>query len=129
MKVNKTAVTTGIDGFDRLLGGGVFIGDNVVWYDDEGILATVFNLNLIKASTADKKYIIYVSFDRSLKNLLERLGKLADSPYLIVLDCFTHSYLIAPSRPIVALSPQEPFLSQKDMPSLEHRNMDVCASL
>ncbi len=90
MSIKKTAVTTGIDGFDRLLGGGVFIGDNVVWYDDEGILAAVFNLNLIKASTADKKYIIYVSFDRSLKNLLERLGTLADSPYLIILDCFTH---------------------------------------
>jgi transcriptional regulator with XRE-family HTH domain len=90
MSVHKTAVTTGVDGFDRLLGGGVFIGDNVVWYDDEGILATIFNLNLIKASATDEKYIIYVSFDRSLKNLLERLGQLADTPYLIILDCFTH---------------------------------------
>jgi transcriptional regulator with XRE-family HTH domain len=90
MNLKKTPVTTGVQGLDRLLGGGVFIGDNVVWYDEEGILASVFSLNLIQASLEGRKYIIYVSVDRSLKNLLARLGKLADSPYLIILDCFTH---------------------------------------
>jgi transcriptional regulator with XRE-family HTH domain/KaiC/GvpD/RAD55 family RecA-like ATPase len=90
MNIEKAAVTTGVPDLDRLLGGGVFIGDNVVWYDEEGILASVFNLNLIQASAKGRKHIIYVSVDRSPKNLLERLGKLADSPWLIILDCFTH---------------------------------------
>ncbi|MEW6078494.1 MAG: helix-turn-helix domain-containing protein [Thermodesulfobacteriota bacterium] len=90
MGMHKTAVTTGVPDLDRLLGRGVFIGDNVVWYDEEGLLASVFSLNLIQASAEGGKYIIYVSVDRSPKNLLERLGKMADSPYVIILDCFTH---------------------------------------
>jgi len=90
MASNKKTITTGVPDFDRLLGGGVFIGDNVVWYDEEGLLAAVFSLLLARTSIGDDQYLIYICFDRSPKNLLERLGDLADSPYLIILDCFTH---------------------------------------
>jgi len=34
--------------------------------------------------------LIYVSFDRSPKNLLEKLGALAQNNQLIILDCFTY---------------------------------------
>ncbi|MBM3299245.1 MAG: helix-turn-helix domain-containing protein, partial [Deltaproteobacteria bacterium] len=84
----RQRVASGVDRLDQLLGG-LFIGDNVVWYDDAGSLATVFCLNFIQASQADTEPIIYVTFDRSPRNLLEKLGGLAEYPALTVLDCFT----------------------------------------
>jgi len=81
-------VNSGVDQLDRLLGG-LFIGDNVVWLDDAGSLAYVFCLNFIQASQDQNKPLIYISFDRSLKNLLEKLGPLAANPSLTILDCFT----------------------------------------
>ena len=81
--------TSGVSQLDRLLGG-LYIGDNVVWHDDVGSLATVFAMNFIQASEALKKPIIYVTFDRSPKNLFTQLGPLAENPMLTVLDCFTY---------------------------------------
>ena len=86
----KDCISSGIKHLDNLLGGGVYIGDNVVWYDDVGSLAYEFCYNFIKISLKDKKSLIYLSFDRSMKNLMEQLGPLADSPTLTILDCFTH---------------------------------------
>lgn len=84
----KKKVTSGIRPLDDLLGG-LFIGDNVVWHDDAGSLALVFCMNFLHASQTEGKPIIYVSFDRSPKTVLERLGPLADYPGLTVMDCFT----------------------------------------
>jgi transcriptional regulator with XRE-family HTH domain len=73
---------------DKLLGG-LYIGDNVVWQDDAGSLAWEFCLNFIQASQAQQRPIIYAAFDRSPKNLLDKLGHLANYKGLIILDCFT----------------------------------------
>jgi len=89
MVSEKIRVASGVSYFDRLLGG-LYIGDNVVWQDDVGSLASVFCLNFIQASQAQNKSIIYFSFDRSPKNLLEKLGQLADYKQLTIVDCFTH---------------------------------------
>ena len=85
----KIRVATGVSQLDRLLGG-LLIGDNVVWYDDAGSLASVFCSNFIQASEAQNKHIIYVSFDRSPRNLLEKLGPLSNYASLTILDCFTY---------------------------------------
>jgi transcriptional regulator with XRE-family HTH domain/KaiC/GvpD/RAD55 family RecA-like ATPase len=85
----KTRVSSGIDQLDRQLGG-LFIGDNVVWYDDAGSLASVFCLNFIQESQKRDRPLIYITFDRSPKTVLEDLGPLAQSRHLTVLDCFTH---------------------------------------
>ncbi len=90
MNPKKKLVTSGITDVDQLLGGGIIIGDNVIWYDDAGLLAPVFSLNLIKASRAAKKHLIYINFDYSPKHLLEKLGPLAKNNHLTLLDCFTH---------------------------------------
>jgi transcriptional regulator with XRE-family HTH domain/KaiC/GvpD/RAD55 family RecA-like ATPase len=90
MVLEKTEVSSGISQLDILLGGGPFIGDNVVWYDEVGSLAPVFWLNFIKASQKENKPLIFLSFDRSVKNLLELLGPLAKNPSLTILDCFTN---------------------------------------
>ncbi|MBN1907314.1 MAG: helix-turn-helix domain-containing protein [Deltaproteobacteria bacterium] len=82
-------IATGVSQLDRILGG-LFVGDNVVWYDDAGSLAYAFCLNFMQASESQDKHIIYVSFDRSPKNLLDKLGALADYEKLTILDCFTY---------------------------------------
>jgi transcriptional regulator with XRE-family HTH domain/KaiC/GvpD/RAD55 family RecA-like ATPase len=89
VSTEKQRVPSGVSRLDLLLGG-LFIGDNVVWHDDAGSLAPVFSLNFLLACHLQKKPIIYVSFDRSPKNLLDKLGHLAEYPDLTVLDCFTH---------------------------------------
>ena len=88
MSNERLRIASGVGELDRLLGG-LYIGDNVVWHDDAGSLASVFCLNFIQASYAQGKPLIYVSFDRSPRNLIEKLGPLADSPFLTILDCFT----------------------------------------
>jgi len=87
--MERERVSSGVGELDRLLGG-LFIGDNVVWYDDAGSLASLFYINFIQTSLAQEKPVIYVSFDRSPRNLLEKLGALADSRNLTILDCFTY---------------------------------------
>ncbi len=85
----KRSVSSGVPSLDALLDG-LHIGDNVVWHDDAGSLASVFCLNFIRASQAQERPLIYVTFDRSPKNLLDKLGPLGDHPMLTILDCFTH---------------------------------------
>lgn len=89
MLQEKLRVPSGVSRLDLLLGG-LFIGDNVVWHDDAGSLAPVFCLNFLQASQLQERPIVYVSFDRSPKNLLDKLGNLANYPDLIILDCFTN---------------------------------------
>lgn len=86
---HRAQVSTGVGQLDRLLGG-LYIGDNVVWHDNSGSLAHVFCMNFIQTSLAQGRPLIYVSFDRSPRNLIEKLGNLADHESLTILDCFTN---------------------------------------
>ncbi len=88
-KLHLAGVPSGVEQLDALLNG-LYIGDNVVWHDDAGSLADVFCLNFIRMSESQKKPVIYVTFDRSPKNLAEKLGDLADYESLVILDCFSH---------------------------------------
>jgi transcriptional regulator with XRE-family HTH domain/KaiC/GvpD/RAD55 family RecA-like ATPase len=85
----RQRVSSGVSQLDTLLEG-LYIGDNVVWLDDAGSLATVFCLNFVQTSQAQGRPVIYVTFDRSPKNLMDKLGPLAESPLLTILDCFTY---------------------------------------
>lgn len=85
----RMRISSGVSQLDRLLGG-LYIGDNVVWLDDAGSLASVFCLSFVQASQTQNRHLIYVTFDRSPKNLLDKLGTLAHNPNLTVLDCFTY---------------------------------------
>lgn len=89
MFTEKTRVSTGLQGLDQRLDG-LFIGDNVIWYDEAGSLAFPFSLNFIQESQRQRKPLIYVLFDRSPKTLVAELGPLAEDSQLIILDCFTH---------------------------------------
>ena len=84
----KKRVSTGLKALDQRLDG-LFIGDNVIWYDEAGSLAFPFTLNFIRESQKMNKPLIYVTFDRSPKSLLEELGPLGENANLTILDCFT----------------------------------------
>jgi transcriptional regulator with XRE-family HTH domain/KaiC/GvpD/RAD55 family RecA-like ATPase len=88
-KMRRKRVSSGIGQLDRLLGG-LFIGDNVLWYEDAGSFAAVFCHHFIKESLHHRKPVIYVTFDRSPKNVVSYLGPLAESQNLTILDCFTN---------------------------------------
>ncbi|BBO82871.1 hypothetical protein DSCO28_34370 [Desulfosarcina ovata subsp. sediminis] len=85
----KDRVSSGVNQLDQQLGG-LFIGDNVIWYDDAGSLASTFSFSFIKESQKRNRPLIYITFDRSPKKLIEDLGPMAESQYLTILDCFTH---------------------------------------
>ena len=87
--LKKKRVSSGISELDRLLGD-LFIGDNVLWYEDAGSFSAVFCLSFIKESLTRKKPLIFVTFDRSPKNVVSFLGNLAKSQNLTILDCFTN---------------------------------------
>ena len=89
MNKKTTRVSSGVSQLDRLLGG-LFIGDNVVWYDDAGSLASLFTHNFIQKSKEQNRPIIYVSFDHPPQKILDRLGPLAKNQFLTILDCFTN---------------------------------------
>ncbi len=86
---DKLRVPSGAGDLDRILGG-LYIGDNVVWYDDAGSLATAFCHCFIQAAQREETPVVYVSFDRSPRNLLEKLGPLVGGERFILMDCFTH---------------------------------------
>ena len=82
-------MSSGNSELDRFLGD-LFIGDNVIWYDDAGSFSAVFCLSFIKESLTLKKPLIFVTFDRSPKNVVSFLGPLAKNQNLTILDCFTN---------------------------------------
>nr|WP_320011133.1 helix-turn-helix domain-containing protein [uncultured Desulfobulbus sp.] len=85
----KKRVSSGVTKLDKLLGD-LFIGDNVLWYEDAGSFSSAFCFHFIRQSLLEKKPVIYVSFDRSPKNVVTFLGPLAQNQNLTVLDCFTN---------------------------------------
>lgn len=85
----KKSITSGIPRLDQILGG-LYIGDNVVWYDESGSLAAAFWQRFLSSSLEAERPVIFISFDRSPKNLFERLGPWGRNKLLTVLDCFTN---------------------------------------
>ena len=83
------ALSSGSTALDLHLGG-LRMGDNVIWYDDAGSLAWSFLQRFISSSLEMEHPVVYVSCDRSPKNLLEKLGDAGKYPGLVILDCFTH---------------------------------------
>ncbi len=85
---DRERISSGVQDLDTLLEG-LHVGDNVVWYDHAGSLAPVFCHHFLEASRQAGEPLVYVSFDRSPRNLLDQLGALAEYPGLTILDCFT----------------------------------------
>lgn len=85
----KKRVSSGIPELDRLMGD-LYIGDNVLWYEDVSSFSSAFCLSFIKETLSRKRPLIFVTFDRSPKNVVSFLGSQAESHNLMILDCFTN---------------------------------------
>lgn len=70
--------------------GDLYIGDNVLWYEDVSSFSSAFCLSFIKETLSRKRPLIFVTFDRSPKNVVSFLGSHAESQNLTILDCFTN---------------------------------------
>ncbi|MDD2464427.1 MAG: helix-turn-helix domain-containing protein [Desulfobulbus sp.] len=88
-QLKKKRISSGIEQLDSLLGD-LYIGDNVLWYEDAGSFSSAFCFQFIRQSLAARKPVVYVSFDRSPKNVVTFLGPLAEKQNLTILDCFTN---------------------------------------
>lgn len=86
--LKRQKVVSGVPELDQLLEG-IVIGDNVIWYDDAGSLAPVFCLRFMEKCLEEGRPVIYASFDRSPRNLLERLSPVARHPLFHLMDGFT----------------------------------------
>jgi hypothetical protein len=72
MVSKKLRIAFGVSQLDRLLGG-LFIGDNVVWYDDAGSLVAVFHYHLFLYSITEEFEIVVEIFNLIL-HLKKRLS-------------------------------------------------------
>jgi transcriptional regulator with XRE-family HTH domain len=87
-KAEKPKIDSGVPYLNEILDS-LHIGDNVIWHDQAGSLASVFCFNFLDACRRNEQPLIYVSYDRSPRNLLDQLGPLAENPNLTIIDCFT----------------------------------------
>lgn len=87
-KKDRHRIDSGSPYLDKILDG-LQIGDNVIWYDQAGSLASAFSQSFLQSCHENGRPLIYVSYDRSPRNLLDQLGPLAENPNLTIIDCFT----------------------------------------
>ncbi len=81
-------ISSGIETLDSLIDS-FYVGDNVVWEIDAGTPFDVFIKSFIARSVADKKPIIYVSFNRSPQTIINEVTDVAQGSFFILLDCFS----------------------------------------
>jgi len=89
--------STGVKGIDRLLDGGLILGENVLLEIETGTFAHEFLLAFMKQGIEDKNQVIYLDFiypPQALLILLDPLIRELPKGWeekLLVLDCFSES--------------------------------------
>ncbi len=81
-------ISSVIESLNKLIDS-VYIGDNVVWEVDAGTSYDVFLHNFIRQSFDDSQKVIYVSFNKSPQNIMNKLNSFVSPEHLILIDCFT----------------------------------------
>ena len=87
MNTDASALSTGIEEIDQLIGG-LQQGDNVVWEVDSGAPVDVFVRGAFRATRELDRPLIYVSLNRSPHAVLQRYGDFLPEEFYL-LDCFT----------------------------------------
>jgi KaiC/GvpD/RAD55 family RecA-like ATPase len=96
MDTNDT-LSTGIKTLDRLLGGGLYIGENVVLEVESGTFAREFLYSFIRQGILDANQVIYLDFMYPPQALMLQLAPLIKTftsgweDRFLVLDCFSES--------------------------------------
>jgi len=89
--------STGVKDLDKLLGGGLMLGENVVWEIESGTFTHEFMLTFMKEGIEKNNQVIYLDFiypPQALLILLNPLMKELPKGWeekLLVLDCFSES--------------------------------------
>ncbi len=86
--MNKSLLSTGVDCLDKLLGG-LHGGDNVVWEVDSGAPVDAFIGRLLRATKQARRYLIFVSLNRSPRAVLKKYLKHFSTDRFHLVDCFT----------------------------------------
>ncbi len=90
-------LSTGVKALDKLLEGGLFLGENVVWAVESATFAREFLYAFMKQGIADGNQVIYLDFIYPPQALMIQLKPLIDSlpdgweNKFLVLDCFSES--------------------------------------
>ena len=84
----STECSTGIEYLDSLIGG-LRIGDNVILETDAGAYVDLFLEKFQNHSLVSGHSLIYVSFNRSPRTIVEKLSSLPNANNITLLDCFT----------------------------------------
>jgi KaiC/GvpD/RAD55 family RecA-like ATPase len=98
MEKSKTnMLSTGIESLDHLLGGGLTLGENVLWEIESGTFALEFLFAFMKQGITDGNQVIYLDFIYPpqavvlhLDPLIKTFPKGWENKFL-VLDCFSES--------------------------------------
>ena len=94
---NTGTFSTGIKTLDKLLDGGLYIGENVVFEVESGTFAREFLYTFMKQGVVDKNQIIYLDFMYPPQALMLQLTPLVKTfppgweDRFLVLDCFSES--------------------------------------
>lgn len=90
-------LSTGIKPLDQLLGGGLFLGENVVWEIESATFAREFLYNFMRQGIVEGDQVIYLDFIYppqalvlQLQPLIKTLPEGWENKFL-VLDCFSES--------------------------------------
>jgi KaiC/GvpD/RAD55 family RecA-like ATPase len=90
-------LSTGIKSLDKILEGGLFLGENVVWAVESATFAREFLYAFMKQGIMDGDQVIYLDFIYPPQALMIQLKPLIDSfpskweDKFLVLDCFSES--------------------------------------
>jgi len=89
--------STGIKSLDQLLGGGLLLGENVLWEIESGTFAREFLYSFIRQGIIEGNQVIYLDFIYPPQALMLQLAPLVKTlpngweKKLLVLDCFSEA--------------------------------------
>jgi KaiC/GvpD/RAD55 family RecA-like ATPase len=95
--VAEQTLSTGIRTLDRLLGGGLFMGENVVLEVESGTFAREFLYSFMRQGVEESSQVIYLDFMYPPQALMLQLAPLVKTFHsgwedkFLVLDCFSES--------------------------------------
>ena len=89
--------STGVKGLDKLLGGGLLLGENVLWEVESGTFAREFLYSFMRQGIIEGNQVIYLEFIYPPQAIMLHLAPLIKTlpsgweKKLLVLDCFSEA--------------------------------------
>ncbi len=89
--------STGVKGLDKLLGGGLLLGENVLWEVESGTFAREFLCSFMRQGILEGNQVIYLEFIYPPQAIMLQLAPLIKTlptgweKKLLVLDCFSEA--------------------------------------